>query len=148
MNFKVKPITAAQTILLRHQILRPHRHVSTAYFDGDDSTDSLHLGAYSGDELACVASFMKAQCPGFPTLGAHYQLRGMATATEWQRRGAGTALLQYMPTYLREFDAELVWCNSRINAISFYLKIGFTQSSEPFDIVDVGQHVQMIRSLS
>ena len=43
---KVRQIGPSDTYLIRQQVLRPGKDVSTCYFGGDDSEQTLHLGAF------------------------------------------------------------------------------------------------------
>src|SRR5215469_9174397 len=90
---EVRQISAAETVPLRHAVLRPGRPVETALFGGDDSPSTKHFGAFRNGRLLCIASLYEAELPEEPGVGA-IQLRGMATAADVPRTGLGRALVR------------------------------------------------------
>ena len=133
----------AEILPLRHRELRPGRPLDAAAFDGDAEPATVHVGAFlvdPGDAVAC-ASFMARDREGEPA----YQLRGMATRADLVRRGLGSALLRYAVGVLPDgARARFLWCHARLEAVPFYLRMGWTVASERFDIPDVGPHHAMI----
>ena len=100
------------------------KDISTCHFDGDDSEQTLHLGAFVDKRLVSVASFYFNKSTCFDSPG-QYQLRGMATLPDFRGQGYSSELLKFgFPLIKRNF-CDLVWCNARINAIDFYKKVGF-----------------------
>ena len=143
----VRQITAAETVSLRHAVLRPGRAVETALFAGDDLPTTRHFGAFREGQLLCVASLFDAELPEEPRMSA-IQLRGMATAAEAQRTGIGRTLVLGCAEFAREKGAQLLWCNARVYAVGFYRKLGFQIVSEEFHIPDVGPHFRMKLALN
>ena len=139
---EVRQIDAAQTIPLRHAVLRPGRPVSSAHFPGDDAPATCHLGVFRDTELISIASLFLAEMPGRAGIRA-YQLRGMATAPEARGTGLGRLLVQACLKYAREKRAEVLWCNARTSAAGFYQKMGFEISGTEFEVPDVGPHYVM-----
>ncbi len=41
--FNIRQITAAETIPLRHFVLRPHQPVSACHYPGDDDEANFHM---------------------------------------------------------------------------------------------------------
>ena len=142
VSVEVRQISAAQTVPLRHAVLRPGRPVETAFFAGDDLATTKHFGAFRNGQLLCIASLFEAQLPDEHGVAA-IQLRGMATATEAQRTGLGRALVLVCVAFAREKGARLLWCNARTYAAGFYSKLGFEIVGKEFDIPDVGPHYRM-----
>lgn len=138
----VRQISAAETIPLRHAVLRPGRPVETASFHGDDLPSTIHFGVFRNGELLCIASLFEATLPEEPGLAA-IQLRGMATAAEAQRTGLGRALVLACAEFARHKRAQVLWCNARMYASGFYSKLGFNIVGNEFDIPDVGPHFRM-----
>jgi predicted GNAT family N-acyltransferase len=139
---EVRQISAAETVPLRHAVLRPDRPVKTALFAGDDLPSTTHFGAFRNGQLLCIASLFEAELPEEPGVAA-IQLRGMATAADSQRTGLGRALVLGCVAFAREKRARLLWCNARVYASGFYSKLGFEIVGEVFDIPDVGPHYRM-----
>lgn len=139
----IKEISAQDTFPIRLEVLRkniplPHE------FNSDFDTDTIHFGAFKNDELIAVSSFMKASNPNF--VGRQYQLRGMATLTEYQGSGAGKLMLQKAFVILRKKNIAVLWCNARIAAVDFYKKQGFQTFGEKFEIPYVGEHYVMFKN--
>ena len=139
---EVRQINAADTVPLRHAVLRPGRPVETALFTGDDLPTTKHFGAFRDGQLLCIASLFEAQLPEESGVAA-IQLRGMATASEAQRTGLGRALVLGCASFARKNGAQLFWCNARVYAVGFYSKLGFEIVSDEFHIPDVGPHYRM-----
>ncbi|MDO9276066.1 MAG: GNAT family N-acetyltransferase [Lutibacter sp.] len=142
---KIKEISAKETYPIRLEVLRkniplPHE------FNGDFDEETFHLGAFKKDELIAVSSYMKASNKNFE--GNQYQLRGMATLTEYQGFGAGKLMLQQAVLILKEKNTAILWCNARISAVDFYKKQGFKTIGEKFEISPVGEHYVMFRELN
>ena len=139
---QVRRIQAAETIPLRHSVLRAGRPVEEARFPGDDDASTAHFGAFRDRELLCVASLYVAPFPGEPETPG-FQLRGMATAPEARGSGLGTAIVNACIDHAREKGVRLLWCNARTSAAEFYLKLGFQIVGSEFDIPTVGPHFRM-----
>jgi len=121
-------------------VLRPGRPVETAYFDGDDDADTVHLAAMldGAEEVVGCATLMRRPWGGEPA----WQLRGMATRADLARRGVGSAVLRAAEDLA---GGALLWCNARLAAVPFYAAGGWTIASDEFDIPGIGPHHVMIR---
>ncbi len=131
---------------LRHAVLIAGTDRTTPHFDGDDATDTFHLGAFTIDG-ACVGcmSLMRSRLGDRPA----YQLRGMATAPAHRGRGLGAAMLAFAEQQVGEQTAiTALWCNARTPAAGFYQRHGWRRVAEPFDIPGVGEHVRMKREMT
>ena len=113
---------------------------------GDDDPTTLHLAAFDGDKIVCIGSFYEASHPDVPG-SRRFQLRGMATDEEYRRQRLGAKLLDKGMEIARERGGDVIWCNARTGAISFYIAQGFEQVGGEFDIPTVGPHVRMFRQL-
>jgi predicted GNAT family N-acyltransferase len=141
---QIKEISAEETFPIRLEVLR--KNIPLPFeFNGDFDSDTIHLGAFKNDKLIAVSSYMKANYKDFE--GNQYQLRGMATLTEYQGFGAGKLMLQKAIQILKEKNSNLLWCNARIVAVEFYKKQGFQTFGEKFDISYVGNHYVMFKKL-
>ncbi|WP_395092316.1 GNAT family N-acetyltransferase [Armatimonas sp.] len=133
--FTIKETTADSLIALRWQVLRPGRPESAAHFAEDAAEGSAHFAALdiNGVVIGCASVIKKNNA---------LQLRGMATAPEWQGKGVGSAVLAATQAYaLRQ--GLLLWCNARVSAVGFYQKSGWHTEGEPFDVAESGPHVVM-----
>ncbi len=134
-------ITPAQVLPLRSLVLRNGKPEIECVFPGDEVPDSFHLGYERNGEIICVASFYLKGKEGFS--GKAYKLRGMATHPEWQGKGIGNQLLNFAIVYLRNQQANYLWCNARQKAYRFYQSIGFEFISEEFEFPEIGPHKSM-----
>jgi GNAT superfamily N-acetyltransferase len=132
----------AETVPLRHAVLRPGRPVGTASFPGDELSSTKHFGAFQNGQLLCIASLFEAELPEEPGR-AGLQLRGMATDAAVQGTGLGRALVLACAEFTRKRGAQLLWCNARVSASGFYSKLGFEIVGSEFHIADVGPHYRM-----
>jgi ribosomal protein S18 acetylase RimI-like enzyme len=140
----IKKISAQETFPIRLEVLR--KNIPLPYeFNGDFDEETFHLGAFKNEELIAVSSYMKASNKNFE--GSQYQLRGMATLTEYQGLGAGKLMLQKAVSILKENSTAILWCNARIAAVEFYKKQGFQTIGEKFEISPVGEHYVMFKEL-
>jgi GNAT superfamily N-acetyltransferase len=136
---EMKKITAFETIIVRHPVLRPGRPIESCHFDGDDLLSTSHFGLFLENQLAGVISAFKAQNKLFSEEN-QYQIRGMAVLSEFQKKGFGEALLEYCENEIRLKSGNLIWFNARETAIGFYEKSGYEILGDPFEIPDVGPH--------
>ncbi len=136
----ISPAKAEEIYPLRLLVLRPGGTLSDCRFEGDDLDSTFHLKASDvfGNVLAIASFYEKSQ----PQLsgGRAIQLRGMASHPEVRGLGYGKALVQHALQGYTLDNAELMWCNAREVAVSFYERLGFTKFGEPFDIAGIGKH--------
>ncbi len=134
-------VCSVQELLqLRADILRPGLPIESAIFKGDEDKDTIHFGAFDGDNCLCCLTLMLNESEGKPA----YQLRGMATAENVQGKGVGKNLIKFTYNWLASnSDVLNLWCNARIVALGFYRKAGWQVSGEEFMIEGVGPHFKM-----
>lgn len=138
---KIKFIEAGETLALRSAILRDGADLQACVFEGDNHELSFHLGCFIDDELVSIASFHAQSKETFSGVG--YQLRGMATKSNYQGKGIGNQLLNFAIVYLRGQKVNYLWCNARRLAYRFYSNLGFEFISEEFEIMNIGPHRTM-----
>ena len=138
----IKFIHTTDVLPLRNTVLRDGKlSLTDCIFENDDDSRTFHLGYFEADELVCVASFHSQQHPDYA--GEAYQLRGMATAHNYQGKGIGNKLVNFAIVYLRGQNINYTWCNARQKAFKFYSSLGFEFISDFFDIPNIGPHKQM-----
>lgn len=143
MIYTIKELTVDQTRPLRHSVLRPGLPVESVTYTEDNQEGSLHLGLYIDELLVTVASFYKQSNILFQgTL--QYQLRGMATDPAYRNKNAGNMLLSYAICRLKEINADLLWCNGRLVAQSFYEKLEFKTIGDMFLSVEIPHKVMWL----
>ena len=75
------------------------------------------------------------------------QIRYMAIAAEWQRRGLGSRLLAALETRARELGAERVLLDARETALRFYYKHGYRTIGPGHVLYNSIAHVKMEKNL-
>ena len=142
----IRVITAKETYPIRKEELR--KNVSLSHqMQGDEDDDTLHLGCFdSGDLLVGIVSLMPASLTGFSER-PQYQIRGMATSSGFQGRGYGKQLLAEAEKRMKSRGVNFIWCNARVIALDFYLKMGYTIEGEVFELPEIGPHYKMYKRL-
>ena len=131
---------------LRHVVLRPHQRPEELAVDGADEPDALHLGAFEDGALVGIASIARDAPPGSDDPDA-WRVRGMAVLSEHRGRGIGGELLERCIEHAAARGATLVWCNGRVPAQRFYEDHGFAVVRGPWEMADIGPHVELRRAL-
>jgi N-acetylglutamate synthase-like GNAT family acetyltransferase len=75
------------------------------------------------------------------------QIRYMAIATNCQRSGIGTALLDALESRARQLGALQVILNARETALGFYLKSGYQPEGAGHILFDCIAHIRMRKIL-
>jgi GNAT superfamily N-acetyltransferase len=142
---EIRSIQAEQTYPIRKEELR--KNVSLSHvMAGDEEPDTLHLGIFLSGELAGIVSLMRASLPSFKER-PQYQIRGMATSGMHQGKGFGKSLLKEAENRLKVMGVEIVWCNARVVALDFYLKMGYAIHGTIFELPEIGPHYKMYKRL-
>jgi GNAT superfamily N-acetyltransferase len=120
----IRIISAAEAQPLRAAILRPGVPFEASVYPLDHEQESLHMGAFEGEELVTVASIFHEPPPGEDNPQA-WRLRGMVTLPRWQRHGYGRTVLLKCISHIARQGAALLWCNARSDAVDFYRRLQF-----------------------
>jgi S-adenosylmethionine:tRNA ribosyltransferase-isomerase len=143
LDLLIKQVNIEQVIPLRAKILR-NGIIEKSSFPHDEDETTLHFGVVENDNIVSIASLYKENYK--ETEGNGYRLRGMATEKNYQNKGYGNAVLNYLIEKVKELNGAYIWCNARSTAINFYLKNNFEIISDEFDMPDIGPHfVMMLR---
>lgn len=141
----VKFIPIDLTLDLRSRILRNGKPLAECTFPTDQVEGIFHLAFYVDEEISTIASFFPNNYKDSKELG--YQLRGMATDLPHTGKGYGKQLIEFAVEYIKNTNAQYIWCNARSSAVKFYQKLGFELVSDEFEIAGVGPHYEMILKL-
>ena len=150
MSFEKIPefIAAAQTIDLRHRILRPGFDVSICHYAEDNFSSTFHVGIRDvSKNIIANGTFIVQTYDLFRLAKNPYRLRGMATETGFQKKGLGRSILMFAEKELHVRTCDLLWFNARTSAEIFYQKLGFSADPIIFDIPAVGPHKVMYKWL-
>lgn len=142
----IERVAAERTHALRQAVLRPHQSLAEMAYPGDDDATTFHLAALADGEVVGIASVYTEPLAGEP--GEHqWRLRGMATAESHRGVGLGGRLLDRAVAEVVERGGRLLWCNARVSASGFYLRRGFAQRGDVFELPGIGAHVVMTRAV-
>ncbi|MEP0263869.1 GNAT family N-acetyltransferase [Dokdonia sp.] len=144
-KYDLRQITSEETWPVRHPVLRKGRPLEDVYMEADEKESTFHVGMYYNENIIGVASFMKDANSIFT--GTQYRLRGMAVLPAYQKRGIAELLLKKGEKILRERKCTLLWFNSRIIAVHFYLNLGYKKIGAEFNIPLIGPHYLMKKEL-
>jgi predicted GNAT family N-acyltransferase len=140
-NTQIRFIEVFETYAVRIEVLRNGKQENYR-FQGDELSDSFHLGAFVNNRCVGVLSLLPNSLPNMPN--QVYQLRGMAVLPGYRRAGLGRKLWKLAKTaIMKNTQARMVWCNAREEAVGFYLLNGFEIISEAFEIPGIGLHYRM-----
>ncbi len=146
MELIIKQVPVELIYPLRHKVLRPKQPLSSCYYPEDKQESAIHLAALQSQQLVGIASFYREENQDIPS-GEAFRLRGMAVEPDIQSQGIGSKLLSQAFDICNKAGADLLWCNARVGAMSFYLKLGFKAVGESFDLPGIGEHYVMYREL-
>lgn len=123
---------------LRHQTLKPNDFKSSVILDKDFLESTMHFVAYTPEsprKPVCCISYLLNTLEDVPA----YQLRGMATAKEFEGRGISERLMSFAEeTISKQKNINIFWCDAPVEMVSFLAKQGWTSYDETFVFPDFG----------
>ena len=132
ITISIRAITTEQTYPLRHAVLWPDK--PPAYVKVENDADGYHFGAFHEDRLVAVISLFVEDNQGITgnAMSGEARFRKFATHPDFQKRGVGTRLLNYVIAEARQRRAATLWCDARLDAADFYRRFGMEPVSEVF----------------
>src|SRR5437868_11755120 len=118
MIVMIKEISASETFLVRHPVLRAGKPLESCRFEGDDLATTKHFGLFSANNLVGVISVFENKSDHFIS-NKQFQIRGMAILDSEQGKGLGEKLLRFAEDYIRDQKGNLIWFNARSTAVAF-----------------------------
>ena len=148
IQFKVNitQVDADKVRPLRHSELRNGQDFSTTSLLEDNKEDTFHLACIVDDKIVTCATFYPDKFIKIKSNNA-YRLRGMATDSQFQRKGYASDLMEESIKELKKRDCDMLWCNARLGAVNFYKSVGFKIIGELFDIEAIGPHYYMYKEI-
>ena len=119
---KIQKISAEQTWELRQKVMWADKPIEFVKIPNDK--DGFHYGLFIDDELTSVISLFKNEEEG--------QFRKFCTTQTSQKKGYGSILLKALINEAKLLNIKHLWCDARVEAISFYEKFGLKTEKEPF----------------
>ncbi len=143
-EFEIRRADVDEILPLREAVLIRGTTRVSPEFPGDRDRNTRHYGVFHGSRAVGCATFLPSEWEGGPA----WQLRGMATDSDYRGRGVGRALLAFAESDLcGASEVRQLWCNARTGAVGFYERHGWRAVSEEFEIEGVGPHRRMVRRL-
>ena len=147
LKVNIIKVDAEKVRPLRHSELRKGQDISTTSYLEDYKVDTFHMVCIVDEKIVTCASFYPEKSIKIKSNNA-YRLRGMATASNFQRKGYATDLMIESFKELKEKKSDLLWCNARLVAVDFYEALGFKIIGELFDIKGIGPHYFMYKEIN
>lgn len=138
----IREITAFETFLVRHPVLRKGKNIETCHFEDDNLPTTKHFGFFDDNNLVGVISLFQKNNNLFAQKN-QFQIRGMAVLENHQKKGFGKKLVRQCEAFAKKNNVNLIWFNARIIAVPFYKKLGYKTNGTDFEIGDVGLHFVM-----
>ena len=146
LQVEIKKVDAEKVRPLRHSELRKGQDFSTTSYLKDYEEDTFHMACIVDDKIVTCATFYPEKSTKINSENA-YRLRGMATDSNFQRKGYATDLMSESFKELKKRDCDMVWCNARLVAVDFYKSVGFKITGDLFDIAEIGPHYYMYKEI-
>ncbi|MDT0552241.1 GNAT family N-acetyltransferase [Urechidicola vernalis] len=119
----IKEIKAEDTWELRHKVMWPNKSIDFVKILTDDK--GTHFGLFLNKELVTIVSLFID--------GKKAQFRKLATLPSEQGKGYASLILRHIFEQAKSKGVHKIWCNARKDKLEFYLKKGFTKTSESFE---------------
>lgn len=127
-------------VRLRYEVLRQPLGLEFSPEELASEYDQNHLGLYSADWELYGCLVLKPLNP------YQVKMRQVAIRSDLQNRGLGKWLILQSELYAKSLGFQQIECHARESAIPFYLKLGYTITSEEF--IEVGlPHKKMEKRL-
>lgn len=146
LQVEINKVDADKIRPLRHSELRKGQDFSTTSYLKDYEEGTFHMACIVDDKIVTCATFY-AQTSIKIKSNKAYRLRGMATDSQFQRKGYARNLMIESFKELKKRNCDMVWCNARLVAVSFYESLGFKIKGDLFDIAEIGPHYYMYKEI-
>ena len=146
LKINITKVDAEKVRPLRHSELRKGQDFSTTSYLKDYELDTFHMACIVDDKIVTCATFYPEKSIKIKSDNA-YRLRGMATDSNFQRKGFARDLMNESFKEIKKRDCDMVWCNARLVAVDFYKSVGFKITGELFDIEGIGPHYYMYKEI-
>ncbi len=115
----IRAIQPEDTYDIRQKVMWPDKSIE--FVKVEEDKEGNHFGLFEGDELVSIVSlFYKNQ---------EVQFRKFATLIEYQGKGYGTKLLEFVFKKAENKGVKRIWCNARCNKTAFYAKFGMKETA-------------------
>ena len=146
LQVEINKVGAEKIRPLRHSELRKGQDFSTTSYLKDNEEGTFHMACNVDDKIVTCATFYAQTSMKVKSNNA-YRLRGMATDSQFQRKGYARNLMLESFKELKKRDCDMVWCNARLVAVNFYESLGFKITGDLFNIEAIGPHYYMYKEI-
>ena len=146
LQVEINKVDAEKIRPLRHSELRKGQDYSTTSYLKDYEEGTFHMACIVDDKIVTCATLYAQTSMKIKSNNA-YRLRGMATDSNFQRKGYARNLMVESFKELKKRNCDMVWCNARLVAVSFYESLGFKIKGDLFDISEIGPHYYMYKEI-
>ena len=146
LQVEINKVEAEKIRPLRHSELRKGQDFSTTSYLKDYEEGTFHMACIVDDKIVTCATLYAQTSMKIKSNNA-YRLRGMATDSNFQRKGYARNLMVESFKELKKRNCDMVWCNARLVAVSFYESLGFKIKGDLFDISEIGPHYYMYKEI-
>ena len=147
LKVDISKVDAEKVRPLRHSELRKGQDFSTTSYIEDYGAGTFHMACIEDEKIVTCASFYPEKSTKIKSENA-YRLRGMATDSNFQRKGCATDLMNESFKELKNRDCDMLWCNARLVAVDFYKSVGLKIIGEIFNIEGIGPHYYMYKEIN
>lgn len=131
----------AESLALRNIVLRIPLGLEFFPDDIQEEWNSFHLAALSEHEELVGVLVLK------PQHGGILKMRQVAVQPNLQQAGIGKKLVHFSEVFARSRNFSRIELHARMEAVPFYLKLGYIQEGEIFKEVGI-DHVFMFKDLT
>ena len=146
LQVEINKVDAEKIRPLRHSELRKGQDYSTTSYLKDYEEGTFHMACIIDDRIVTCATFY-AQTSIKIKSNNSFRLRGMATDSQFQRKGYARKLMLESFEELKKRDCDMLWCNARLVAVNFYESLGFKITGDLFNIEEIGPHYYMYKEI-
>jgi len=146
LAIEIKKIDAEKIRPLRHAELRKGQDFSTTSYLRDHEERTFHMASILDNKVVTCATFYPEKTDKILAKNP-YRLRGMATDSNFRRKGYARDLMKESFQNLKCLGVDILWCNARLVAISFYESLGFKIIGDIFNIEGIGPHYYMCKEI-
>lgn len=146
IDVEIRSIDSQNTYPIRLEVLRPGGTIDDVKWEQDFDEETHHLGAFHNSKCVAICTLIKNRHPELEGK-VHYQLRGMATLTEYQGKGIAGKLFSRAEGHLKNNNIDTLWCRAREVAFHFYESRGMKFHGKTFTIENIGPHRIMYKYL-
>lgn len=145
MNYKVERVNSTEelegVIQLRYEILRKpwNQPAASATDEFEKISTNVFIRNLENKVIACGRIH--------PIENNFGQIRYMAVANEFQGKGLGKLILVELEKVAAEKGYSKIILQARENALSFYLKNGYTLKEKTFRLWNIIQHYLMEKNI-